>query len=549
METFALYLVRSSAWITGFAIIYFLFLKNERFFVLNRFYLLFGIFASFILPIIRVHYPAEMHVVSNFVPEYINETGVMKVSQKSFDFRLIPAIIYLSGLFFFSLRVFSQTRILFKTVRKAGFNKTGNAKLVRVSDSPNSFSFFNYIFINQSVTGVERTEILNHELVHISQKHWLDLILAEILCLAMWANPIVWIYSRFIRLNHEYLADEVALKQTTDQAVYKAVLLNQIAGVPVFELSNSFNYSPGKKRFEMMKKVVRSPYRKLRVLYFLPVSVFLFYAFAVPEYTYPQIDGVFTIYQPSALESKDVKGIVVLEDGTPLNGVYIIVSGTSAGVTTDDLGRFTLANVQKNATIALSLAGYKTQMLKPQFSSEMRIVLQKDPDYKKREHVVTAVAPSGAIKLRSDSDGSGFNGLLVIDGLISTKEISEILPSEIESITVLKGKSATDLYGNKAKNGVMEISTINRRVPELPARTDTSDAPSSSVIRIRSSDGSSFNGLLVVDGVITEKDISDISPGEIESMNVLKDKSATDKYGEKGKNGVIEITTKRKPLK
>ena len=544
MEAFALYLLKSSVWISGFALVYFLFLKKERFFVLNRFYLLFGILASFIFPFIRFRYNVEIQGVSDFISEGIVETGIIEPSQKSFNYLLIPAVIYLSGFFFFTLRTIRQTIILLNKIKKAGCDVLSKGKLVRDYESPDSFTFINWVFINRSVTGIERTVILNHEFVHISQKHWIDLIFTEILCLIMWANPIVWIYAGFIRLNHEYLADEVALTQTTDQSVYKAVLLNQIVGLPVFELSNSFNNSPHKTRFDMMNKVMTSPYRKLRVLYFMPVTVFLFYAFAVPEYTYPQIDEAFTIYQPSELKSKEVKGIVVMEDGTPLNGVNIILSGTSAGVVTDDLGRFTLANVEKNATIALSLEGYKTQMVKPKYSNEMRIMMQKDPDYKQPVHVVRADANSSTVmRLRSDSSVLGFNGLLVIDGLITAKKISDIPPADIASITVLKGKSATTLYGDKAKNGVMIISTKNRRI-ELPARTDFRDTTSSSVIRIRNSDGSSFKGLYVVDGVITEN--ADILADEVKSINVLKDKSATDKYGDKGINGVIEISTKER---
>jgi TonB-dependent SusC/RagA subfamily outer membrane receptor len=361
----------------------------------------------------------------------------------------------------------------------------------------------------------------------------------------MWANPIVWIYVGFVRLNHEYLADEIALKQSTDQAIYKAVLLNQIVGVPVFELSNSFNYSPNKNRFEMMKKVMISPYRKLRVLFFLPVSVFLFYAFSVPEYIYPQIDESFTIYQPSELKSKEVKGVVLMEDGTLLNGVNIIVSGTSAGVITDALGRFTLANVDKKATIALSMEGYKTQMVKPKFSTEMRIVLLKDPDYKKPVYVVTA-DPSSVLKIRSDFDRLYLNPLLVVDGIISTKKTSDINPSAIASITVLKGKSATTLYGDKANNGAIIITTKKGGVYDLQKRVDTSFTTASSSFRVRNAtDSTSFHSLLVIDGVISEKGISDISPDEIKSITVLKDKSGTDKYGDKGKNGVIIISTKK----
>ena len=67
------------------------------------------------------------------------------------------------------------------------------------------------------------------------------------------------------------------------------------------------------------------------------------------------------------------------------------------------------------------------------------------------------------------------------------------------------------------------------------------------VIIKQSGKDSAFKPLIVVDGVITEnKEIKDISPSDIKSMNVLKGAGATEKYGQKGENGVIEISTKAK---
>ena len=146
------------------------------------------------------------------------------------------------------------------------------------------------MFVNPSVTDIETKEIMIHELVHIRQKHWFDLLLVELLCMMQWFNPLVWMYVRFIRQNHEYLADEVALQQTSDPAVYKAVLLNQIVGAPVVSLTNSFNYSPNKKRFNMMKNIITSPYRKMKVLLILPVFALVLYSFAKPDYKYKMTD-------------------------------------------------------------------------------------------------------------------------------------------------------------------------------------------------------------------------------------------------------------------
>ena len=52
--------------------------------------------------------------------------------------------------------------------------------------------------------------IMNHEREHIQQRHWLDLLLVELMCIVQWFNPFAWIYVHLVRQNHEYLADEQA---------------------------------------------------------------------------------------------------------------------------------------------------------------------------------------------------------------------------------------------------------------------------------------------------------------------------------------------------
>ena len=78
----------------------------------------------------------------------------------------------------------------------------------------------------------------------------------------------------------------MALQRTSDPAIYRAALLNQIVGSPVISLVNSFNYSLNKKRFTMMKNIISSPYRKMKILFILPVFAIVFYAFAKPDYQY-----------------------------------------------------------------------------------------------------------------------------------------------------------------------------------------------------------------------------------------------------------------------
>ena len=139
--------------------------------------------------------------------------------------------------------------------------------------------------------------------------------------------------------------------------------------------------------------------------------------------------------------------------------------------------------------------------------------------------------------------------------------MKQIDPNSIESVNVLKDKNATDKYGGKGQNGVIEIITKKTAAVKAETSAAGNNADNSVVI---SQNGNSFSGqskvvisergkdvkgvndiLYVLNGKIIEKKQFDkVNPDEIKSVNVLKDKPATDKYGEKGKNGVIEVVTK-----
>jgi TonB family protein len=529
MESFAIYLLKSSVWLTGFALVYYIFLRNERFFRLKRVYLISGIIISFLFPLISINYQVEIPdpginqgsytTVGNKAYSIVQQ----EVIDKPFNYHIVLLSLYLSGIFLLSFRAAWYIRTLFKTINKAHISNRGPAKLIRALRFPASFSFFNYVFINPSVGEDEMEEIMNHEIVHVRQKHWVDLILIEILHLVQWINPFVWIYSGFIRLNHEYLADEAALQRTANPDNYKAALVNQLFSAPVFSLSNSFNYSLNKKRFNMMKKIITSPYRKVKILFILPVFAIVFYAFATPEYHYAaSADNTMTIQKSPVIIVKNIRGMVLKEDGSPFKGVSILISGTNIGALTDNSGNFTIANVPEDAFIVFSYRGYLTQVLKAEFKSAMNIKMEKDPDYNEINVISygDGTPVSGSVKIRNASDQSPVKALIVIDGVISNRQTLEgFNPNNIESVTVIKDKTATDKYGEKGKDGVIEITTRKG------------------------------SPIIVVDDVISTKTRDEVMNeigNQIATYKSLSVQEATEKYGEKGKYGAMEfITLKR----
>lgn len=481
MEAFALYLLKSVAWLAGFLLVFILFLRNERFFMLNRFYLLAGIVTSFFFPLISIHYTVVLPLVTSlpsdnsFTSEVQNTAGSLIP-----DLKLVLSAIYVSGVLFVFSLIVRQGRTVFRSIKKSEIIKQHPVKLIRTADCTSAYSFFSYVFVNPSITDIEAREIMNHELVHIRQKHWFDLVLVELLCMLQWFNPLVWIYVRFVRQNHEYLADEVALQRTSDPAIYRAALLNQIVGTPVISLSNSFNYSLNKKRFNMMKNIISSPYRKMKILLILPVFAIVLYAFAKPDYKYKPVgESVGNNDLQSGIQTKEVKGTVVQQDGTPMPGAHITVTGTTLGTITDLKGCFKLGNFPEEGNLVVSFVGFKSKVLKPVFTSDMIISMIKDTVKYLNVNLSTPPPPPPppppvGIKLNGDGppppppppptgekikSENGKEPLVVVDGVIKNIDINTIDPETIASMSVLKDEFAMKKYGEKASDGVIEITT------------------------------------------------------------------------------------------
>ncbi len=564
METFGIYLLKSAVWLTGFTLVFLTVLRNERYFQLNRIYLLSGIVASLVFPLYTWHYAV---IIPSEPTGNISLSGISaQVIDASTPSIPIYYWFYAMGIGWLAFRLIWQTVKVIRKLRKAGYEVNGSVKLVRTPDYAASFSFFSYVFVNPSTSDVETREIVNHEREHIEQRHWFDLLLAEFLCMLQWFNPLVWVYAHLIRQNHEYLADEKALQRTSDPAIYRATLLNQLLGVPVISLANSFSYSLNKKRFKMMKKSIHSPFRKLRLLLVLPLMALVFYAFAKPEFITAsdlkaKSDFV-NLIKDSKYKKGSVAGTVVNADGKPLAGTSVILRGSTLGTTTDENGNFKLTDVPLEGELVFSYVGYETVLTKaegenprqikmerasvgidkvvvegygetksePFSPSEMSLIVKPPYHYDPGQQV--AQLEKDFIKSKSDNPP-----LIFLDGEVITKsKMESINPDDIGVIKALKDQSATNKYGDKGKFGVIEIVSKSKMTGEengKSANSITFDDPKK-------------EPLIYVDGKITDyKTMRAIGPDLIESINVLKGEHAIAKYGEKGKNGALELSLKK----
>ena len=143
--------------------------------------------------------------------------------------------------------------------------------------------------------------------------------------------------------------------------------------------------------------------------------------------------------------------------------------------------------------------------------------------------------------------GLGSNPLYIIDGIEQTRlNQFNLNPNDIEHVNVLKGEYAIIKYGDKAKNGVVEITTKQPSSAwSLGVKRADEKATGADMLEEAVQGHTQNQPLIVIDG--EEKPAGyevSMDSGAIESIAVLKDANATDKYGEKGKNGVVEIRTK-----
>jgi len=214
-------------------------------------------------------------------------------------------------------------------------------------------------------------------------------------------------------------------------------------------------------------------------------------------------------YSLAFAQTKQVKGKVTDDTGSPLSGVSVLLSGGKKGTQTDANGNFTLdVPATGNVTLVISYSGYKSATVKVSGSENVEVKLEKDVAV-----LEDVVVVGYSTQRRKDLTGS----------------VSSVNSKQLKDIPI--SSAAEAIQGRLA--GVQAVATEGAPGAEI-------------VIRVRG--GSSItqdNGpLYIVDGVQVENALSVLSPQDIASIDVLKDASTTAIYGARGANGVVIITTK-----
>lgn len=221
------------------------------------------------------------------------------------------------------------------------------------------FSFFRMVFLHpESHSDKETDEILTHECTHVSQWHSIDVILSEMMCMACWFNPFVWLLKREVRHNLEYLADNTVIQSGYESKSYQYHLLGLAHHQSVTTLYNSFNVLHLKNRIMMMNKKRSPGIVRTKYLIFIPLVGILMLL--------SNIEAVARLTVRLANEATvsnamvTATGILVDETGQPLIGASVVVKGGKERTITDKKGAFSL-EVPANAILRCSYQGRESQ--------------------------------------------------------------------------------------------------------------------------------------------------------------------------------------------
>ena len=264
-----LYFIKSTLCLVIILGVYLLVFEKEKMHQFNRWYLLFGLSFSFMIPFMETQIAIDLfnNLNPSALPYSSSDKGVEILSptptednftnNSAYNFSIYSILTwtYLMISCLLLIRFFFNITILFYRAISHQQINYKKAKLVLLKEKVLPHTFGKYIFISQSdylnknIKGV----LLTHELAHANQWHSLDIIFIEALQIIFWFNPFLIPYKKAIQLNHEFLADEQVLKSHIRVRDYQELLLDKATLNKVY-LASNLNFSVTKKRFIMMTK-------------------------------------------------------------------------------------------------------------------------------------------------------------------------------------------------------------------------------------------------------------------------------------------------------
>ncbi len=501
MTPFLLYIGRSSLYLALFYAFFLLVMRRTTFFRLNRILLLAGTVACFLLPMLRLRTVEVPFLMAGPLTEAASEPALTAGPSAASPF---PYLELLYGLGFLAVLGWTAVAMvrMYRTIRKGAATRLEDGiRLVLTEADIPSFSWGRTIVMSRK-DSEQNPVILQHEKAHIQKKHTQDILLFTAVTLVHWFNPLVWITLSELKLLHEYEADDAVLNHGIDATQYQLLLVRKAVGDKRFTLANGFQHAKLKNRIDMMLQAPSSGWKRLSWLAILPF-----------------LAGTMFLCNP-------VRAKVVSSDLPEIQPETIAELSETTPATPDTTKAipFSLLEVKptfQGGEAGTSFSKWVNENLKyPQAA--------KDAGVQGRVTLQFTVYPDGSVR--------------------DTKILRGVNPDlDAEALRVV---SASPDWTPGYVNG--EPVKVTYTFPVIFQLSGKKTEPKTASIHVTGEAGDVFIRGALADSVLFVLDgkpvpfRKDINLETIESIQVLKDEKAIEKYGEKGRYGVIEFTSKKK---
>ncbi|MFT5168991.1 MAG: TonB family protein [Saprospiraceae bacterium] len=500
-----------------FYLLYATWLGKETFFNTNRWYLLTTLFAGLFIPLIEfqftsgqqfellnpAYYLETITVTAQALETNLQEIVITPVNE-SWSIQLVLISIYWLGVLFFASRFIYGMSQIIRLAYQGKITRKSHYFLVETNTVHLPFSFMDYLFWSKEVVfeKEENEKILRHELNHINGKHSIDVLITELLCIFLWCSPFIFLYKNALKNIHEYLADEAVLKDTPTKKYGQLLLRQSQSGLQIAQ-ANNFIHSQLKKRILMMTRSKSQQYALLKYTAILPLALILFFSISAKN--------SFADIPKTAIDQSIVTDSIPPTAGT--DEIFQVV---------EEMPRF-------------------------EGCEDLPIAERKNcADQKMLQHIYTN------IKYPAEARKSGTEGTIVVsfiiekDGSISNPDILRSIGNGCDEEVLRVVNSMPSFIPGKQRGENVRVK-FNLPVKfKLEGGASKEKELDNNLSEIRKK-VFPYGVLMILDGVQINTE-QNIDPSQIEDIKVLKGEEAIAKYGEKGKNGVLLINTKKKAI-
>ena len=629
---------------------YYLVLRHLTFYTLNRIYLVTAILFSSIYPWISIDGFMERHQQLTAPMQTVimqwrapAENLVKPLNQP--NYWQWAEVVFWAGAALLAVRLVMQLVSLYRLYKSSEPGNVHNYAVRLIDGDVSPFSFWRSIYVNPAkLSPSDLEKVLEHEHVHVSEWHTLDILLAELSTIFYWFNPGIWLMKKAVRENVEFITDRKILQKGVDTKQYQYSLLSvSMAGTPN-SLVNNFNISTIKKRIIMMNTKRSSRLNLSRYMFVAPAVIILLLVFSISKAGIAK-KGINTIksltsaiknvtisnddrpiMHPASKQtgkvvaaniktkinaklksadtifagkSKDGKRTMLVTDSRSLDSIGYIINGTKSAradllaldpgkvysidmMSAKDAKQFVDFTLDKPEILFATTDDSETgKKLKVRIDKSMRSGVLAATMNKARNMATAGsgdIAPVAANMVYSTAQTSSSDAAPAVSSSVAvyTTESSDAAPVAATANIAYKA-SASIGSGRSYSNYTAKTVNINGKTvtvngsPVTAVRINGEDmAPMVTLngveidtlvsrdkrnhknivylTKVRSNDETTIDGpgdkLIIVDGKEV-RSLKNVAADDIKSITVLKNEAAEKRYGDKGKNGVILITTKK----